>query len=149
MLDVANFFLVHGNLILAQPFRVLPIPMLTLAVRRHDDTGRIIEHTQRVLDRLIVRANDGDSLPTDAMSITIFAKKHAVPETFSYSGYVRRDVKDASCDEESLRPVFAVFSMTKQDLLFVLHRHNFIIGEFDIMPFGLFASEFQKIGAVH
>ena len=149
MFDIANFFLVHWNLVLAQPPRVLLVPTLTLAVRRYDDAGRIIEHAEGVLDGLIARANDGNSVSADAIPITIFAEKHAMPETFSYSRYLRRNVKDARCDEETLRPVVTVFALTKENVLVILHRHNFIFREFDMVMFGLFAPEFQKVGAVH
>src|SRR5205807_5538510 len=125
MFNVANLFLMHRNLVLAQPVRVLLVPTLTLAVRSHDNAGRIREHAKCEVDGLIVRPNDCDSFSADAIPVAILTKKHAMPETFSYSGYLGRNVKNARRHEERSRAVVAVFAPTNEKVVLVLRRHDF------------------------
>ena len=93
------------NLIFTQPGRVLFIPARFLAVRDDDDGGRVVQHAKRVLDRFVIRATDRNSFSADAVTIAVFAEKHAVPEAFLHPGDVGWNVKNSCRDQEPRRTI--------------------------------------------
>ena len=85
------------------------------AVGGHGHASRIGEHAQRVFYRLIVVAQNGNPAPAHPVGITVFAKKHAVPEALFHAGNLRRPMENAGRDEQSLCSISFSFSFQDED----------------------------------
>jgi hypothetical protein len=60
-----------------------------------------MEHAKRVLDRFIVRADDRDPFMADAITIAVFAKKHAVPEALFHPRNLGWQMENAGRDQQA------------------------------------------------
>src|ERR1041385_7316591 len=93
--------MINADRVFSQPRFVAAVPPCCTAIGDDDDPARVTKHRQGVFDGLVSPPIDGDSLLLNAVAVAIFAKKHTVPETWSYSGDVRRDMENACCQQET------------------------------------------------
>jgi hypothetical protein len=74
---------------------MLFVPNRPLAIRCDDDASRIIEHPERVFDCFVARTDDRDPFSANAITVAVFAKKHAVPEAFLHAGNLRWQMENS------------------------------------------------------
>src|SRR3569833_3044906 len=95
MTHVANGLAMDGNSVRVNPFLMTPAPT-RLATVGHDGHVRgISQDRQRVFDGFVGPAVNGDTAVLNAISIAVFAKKHAMPQAGFYAGNIRWNVKNA------------------------------------------------------
>ncbi len=106
-----------------------------------------MQHPERVLDRLVVRAADRDPLPAHAVAIAVFAKKHAVPEAFLHPGDLGREMENAGREEETIRPVGGAAAAEDEPFLAPRHAFDFVVRELDLVPLRLAPAVLEQLFA--
>ena len=74
-----------------------------------------MQHAERVFDGFIVRADDRDPFPADAIAVAVLAEKHAVAEALFHAGDLGRQMKNSRREEQSFGPVGFLFAFQNED----------------------------------
>jgi hypothetical protein len=91
---------VERDFVIPYPARMLRVPPRRAPVRDNRHTRRIQHHPQRILHRFIRPPVNRDVFALDPVAVAVLAEKHAVSETGSNAGDIRRDVKDPGREQQ-------------------------------------------------